>query len=74
MNPHLPFSFATLAVLAPFALAEPQPDFTLPDVNPGSIRAGQLISPRDYDEQIPSCCGNFSFRSGQRRFLAGFSG
>ena len=40
-------------VFAPsIAIATPQPDFTLPDVNPNSIRSGEMISPRDYRQQI----------------------
>lgn len=34
------------------AHAEPQPAFALADVNPGSERAGEVISPRNYTQQI----------------------
>lgn len=38
--------------LAPVALAEPQPDFAIPETNPGSDRNGQTVSPRDYRQQV----------------------
>ena len=47
-----PASLLALTLAAPFAAAEPQPDFSLADVNPNSSRSGQTISPRDYGEQI----------------------
>mgnify|MGYP003329007639 FL=1 len=28
------------------------PDFSLEDLNPGSVRYGEMISPRDYLEQV----------------------
>ena len=31
---------------------DPMPEFQLVDLNPGSSRAGQTISPRDYLEQV----------------------
>jgi len=30
----------------------PMPDFALVDLNPNSTRAGELVSPRDYLEQV----------------------
>lgn len=49
-------SLAHVFILSGIALASaaaaPQPDFTLADVNPGSDRSGQTISPRDYQQQI----------------------
>ncbi|MCB1098618.1 MAG: hypothetical protein KDN22_23805 [Verrucomicrobiae bacterium] len=41
-----------IASTALVAQAEPQPEFSLPDVNPGSARSGQVISPRQYTQQI----------------------
>ncbi|MFN0125314.1 MAG: hypothetical protein ACKV19_01350 [Verrucomicrobiales bacterium] len=36
------------ALLQAGASAIPQPDFTLTDINPGSVRSQQSISPRNY--------------------------
>lgn len=44
--------FALLSGGALVAQAEPQPEFSLPDINPGSERSGQSISPRHYKQQI----------------------
>jgi hypothetical protein len=43
---------STFAIGAVLAQAVPQPEFSLPDVNPGSARAGHAISPRNYTQQI----------------------
>lgn len=48
----LPLSAAAALAAATFAHADPQPSFSLPDVNANSGRTGQMISPRDYREQI----------------------
>jgi hypothetical protein len=45
-------SIAFVALSTGDGLAQTQPDFLLPDVNPGSERAGQKISPRQYQQQI----------------------
>jgi hypothetical protein len=42
------FSLSVLALLQAGALAVPQPDFSLTDINPGSVRSQQSISPRNY--------------------------
>lgn len=34
------------------ALAQPVPDFSLRDVNPGSPRSNTMVSPRDYVLQV----------------------
>jgi len=47
-----PASILALAVAVPFAAADPQPDFSLADVNPTSVRSGQTVSPRNYGEQV----------------------
>jgi hypothetical protein len=47
---------AALAVASflflPAGFATPLPDFQLPDENPNSPRFGQVISPRQYQEQV----------------------
>lgn len=42
----------TIGSLSTTALADPQPDFSLPDANNGSPRGSQLVSPRDYLQQV----------------------
>ena len=43
---------AALFASSSFLHAEPQPDFVLADVNPGSERGGHTVSPRDYRQQV----------------------
>ncbi len=42
----------TIGSLSPTAFAAQQPDFSLPDANDGSPRGNQLVSPRDYLQQV----------------------
>ena len=43
-----------LALASPSGAQEGQtvPNFSLPDVNPNSVRGGQVVSPRDYNLQV----------------------
>jgi len=41
-----------LGALAHSATAEPQPDFSIRDSNIASGRGGDLVSPRDYRQQV----------------------
>jgi hypothetical protein len=42
------FALFVWALLQAGAAAMPQPDFSLTDINPGSVRSQQSISPRNY--------------------------